>query len=140
MTHRKAVTAHDYMTRSVVTLNPEMNLLDAVEVLLDRRISGAPVVDSTGNLVGILSEQDCLRAALGATYYGDLGGLVSDHMQRVVATVGDDTPIFDVARRFIEGHFRRYPVVHGHRLVGQISRRDVLRALHELSQSEGHEV
>ena len=140
MTHRKAVTAHDYMTRSVVTLNPEMNLLDAVEVLLDRRISGAPVVDSTGNLVGILSEQDCLRAALGATYYGDLGGLVSDHMQRVVATVGDETPIFDVARRFIEGHFRRYPVVHGHRLVGQISRRDVLRALHELSQSEGHEV
>jgi len=140
MTHRKAVTAQDYMTRSVVTLAPEMNLLDAVEVLLDRRISGAPVVDSTGNLVGILSEQDCLRAALGATYYGDLGGLVSDHMQRMVATVGDDTPIFDVARRFIEGHFRRYPVVHGHRLVGQISRRDVLRALHDLSRSEGHEV
>lgn len=140
MTHRKAVTARDYMTRSVVTLTPEMNLLDAVEVLLDRRISGAPVVDSTGNLVGILSEQDCLRAALGATYYGDLGGLVSDHMQRMVATVGDDTPIFDVARRFIDGYFRRYPVVRGHRLVGQISRRDVLRALHDLSRSEGHEV
>lgn len=140
MTHRKAVTVRDYMVRSVVTLKPDMNLLDAVEVLLERRISGAPVVDSTGNLVGILSEQDCLRAALGATYYGDLGGLVSDHMQREVQTITDDSAIFEVARRFIDGHFRRYPVVHGHRLVGQVSRRDVLRALHDLSHAQGHEV
>lgn len=140
MTHRKAVTARDYMVRSVVTLNPDMNLLEAVEVLLERRISGAPVVDATGNLVGILSEQDCLRAALGATYYGDLGGLVADHMKREVHTITDDTPIFEVARRFIDGHYRRYPVVHGHRLVGQVSRRDVLRALHDLSHPEGHEV
>jgi CBS domain-containing protein len=56
-----------------------------------------------------------------------------------VATVSDDAAIFDVARLFIDGHFRRYPVVHGHHLVGQISRRDVLRALRDLSQSEGRE-
>jgi len=140
MTQRKTVTARDYMVRSVVTLSPDMNLLEAVEVLLERRISGAPVVDSKGNLVGILSEQDCLRAALGATYYGDLGGLVSDHMRRDVETVTDETPIFDVARRFIQGHFRRYPVISGSRLVGQLSRRDVLRALRDLSHAEGHQV
>jgi CBS domain-containing protein len=140
VTKKKSVLARDYMTSAVVTLGPDMNLLEAVQILLDRHISGAPVLDSTGNLVGILSEKDCLRAALSAAYHGDLGGLVADCMQREVATVADDAPIFDVARKFIDGHFRRYPVVHGHRLVGQISRRDVLRALHDLSHSEGHEV
>jgi CBS domain-containing protein len=140
MSKKKSIVARDYMTSAVITLNPDMNLLEAVQVLLERRISGAPVIDGTGNLVGILSEKDCLRAALNATYYGDLGGLVSDHMQRQVATVGDETPIFEVARLFIDGNFRRYPVVRGHHLVGQISRRDVLKALRDLSQSEGHEV
>jgi CBS domain-containing protein len=137
MSKNKSFVARDYMTRSVATLTPGMDLLTAVQMLLERHISGAPVVDGTGNLVGILSEKDCLRAALNATYHGDLGGLVSDHMQRDVATVGDQTPIFDVARLFIDGHFRRYPVVRGHQLVGQISRRDVLRALRDLSQTEG---
>lgn len=136
MSTRKAIVARDYMTRSVATLSPDMNLLEAVQMLLERRISGAPVLDSTGNLVGILSEKDCLRAALNATYYGDLGGLVADHMQREVATVADDMPIFQVTRLFIDGQFRRYPVVRGHRLVGQISRRDVLRALRDVSRSE----
>lgn len=136
MTTKKAIIARDYMTKAVATLDPDTNLLDAVQLLLERRISGAPVVDSHGNLVGILTEKDCLRAALNATYHGDLGGLVSDHMQRDVATVADDTPIFEVARLFINGHFRRYPVTHGHRLVGTISRRDVLRALQQLAQSE----
>jgi CBS domain-containing protein len=140
VTHRKAILARDYMTKAVATLSPDMTLLDAVELLLERRISGAPVVDEHGNLVGLLSEKDCLRAALNATYYGDLGGLVSDHMQRHVATVADDTPIFEVTRLFINGHFRRYPVMHGHRLVGSISRRDVLRALQVLSRSEGRHV
>jgi CBS domain-containing protein len=135
MSTRKAILARDYMASAVVTLAPDMALLDAVQLLLERRISGAPVVDSHGNLAGILTEKDCLRAALNATYHGDLGGLVSDHMQAQVATVSDDTPIFEVARLFINGHFRRYPVVRGHRLVGSISRRDVLRGLRDLSQS-----
>ena len=139
MSKKKAIMARDYMTTAVATLTPDMNLLDAVQMLLDRHISGAPVVDDTGNLVGILSEKDCLRASLNANYYGDLGGLVADHMQRDVATVSDETAIFDVARLFIDGHFRRYPVVRGHHLVGQISRRDVLRALRDLSQSEGRQ-
>lgn len=139
MSHKKNVMARDYMAGNLVTLAPQMTLLDAVHVLLERRISGAPVVDRTGNLVGILSEKDCMRAALDAAYYGDLGGLVEDHMQRVVQTVNDDTPIFDVARRFIDGHFRRYPVVQDRHLVGQISRRDVLRALRDLTRSDNHE-
>lgn len=139
MSHKKNVLARDYMAGNLVTLAPQMTLLDAVHVLLERRISGAPVVDRTGNLVGILSEKDCMRAALDAAYYGDLGGLVEDHMHRSVHTVNDDTPIFDVARKFIDGHFRRYPVVQDRHLVGQISRRDVLRALRDLTNSDSHE-
>lgn len=139
MSHKKNVLARDYMAGNVVTLSPDMTLLDAVHVLLERRISGAPVVDRTGNLVGIVSEKDCLRAALDAAYYGDLGGLVEDHMQRKVQTVDDETPIFDVARLFIEGHFRRYPVVRDRHLVGQVSRRDVLRALRDMTNPDTHE-
>ncbi len=139
MSHKKNVLARDYMTGRLATLSPDMTLLDAVHVLLERRISGAPVVDRSGNLVGILSEKDCLRAALDAAYYGDLGGLVEDHMQSAVQTIGDETPIFDVARMFIDGSFRRYPVVHDRHLVGQISRRDVLRALRDLTNSDVHE-
>ena len=139
MSKNKSFVARDYMTRSVATLTPGMHLLAAVQMLLERRISGAPVVDRTGNLVGILSEKDCLRAALDAAYYGDLGGLVEDHMQAAVQTIGDETPIFDVARMFIDGSFRRYPVVHDRHLVGQISRRDVLRALRDLTNSDVHE-
>ena len=138
MIHKKNVLARDYMTRRLATLAPDMTLLDAVHMLLEHRISGAPVVDRAGNLLGILSEKDCLRPALDAAYYGDMGGLVDDHMQRDVHTVGDETPIVDVARMFIDGQFRRYPVLHDRQLVGQISRRDVLRALHDMTHPDHH--
>jgi len=126
----------DYMSRPVVTVNPEMEILEAMKVLLDRRISGVPVVDKLGNLVGMLSEKDCLSVALESGYHGHGGGPVAGHMHPGVETVDADASIFDVASRFLRQGYRRYPVVKDNRLVGQISRRDVLRALTVLSMEQ----
>ncbi|RVT82190.1 CBS domain-containing protein [Rhodobacteraceae bacterium CCMM004] len=119
----------DHMARNLVTLSPEMPLLDAMKTLLDRRISGAPVVEAGGRLVGVLSKKDCLRAALHASYHRDWGGVVADRMSRDVETLEPDLAIVSAAERFIDSNYRRFPVVDAGRLVGQISRADVLAAL-----------
>lgn len=126
-------TAQDFMTASLVTFTPDMDVMEAIRILVEQGISGAPVVDSHGNLIGMLSERDCLKVALSAGYHGDWGGRVSEYMHPEVETVDADTSIVDVARMFTEGRFRRYPVMKDNRLVGQISRRDVLRALEALA-------
>jgi len=123
----------DYMSASLVTLSPTTAILEAARRLVEKRISGAPVVDQQGNLVGLLSEKDCMRIALQAGYHSEAAGTVAEYMNSVVKTVDADTNIVDVAMMFIEDDYRRYPVIKDGRLVGQISRRDVLRALAELS-------
>ena len=129
----RPVAVRHYMSASLVTFTPEMNVLRAIQMLVEHRISGAPVVDDHGNLVGLLSEQDCLKVALDAGYHGEYGGLVGEYMTRDVRTVDVDTSILEVAKLFLEKKLRRYPVMEGNRLVGQVSRRDVLKALAFLS-------
>jgi len=103
--------------------------------LVKQRIAGAPVVDDKGDLVGMLSELDCMKVALNAGYYGDWGGPVADYMTPNVESVDADMNIVDLAQKFLESGFRRFPVLRNNRLVGQISRRDALRALSELAVS-----
>jgi CBS domain-containing protein len=128
-----SITVKDYMAASLITFTPEMDILEAIHLLVSKRISGAPVVDNLGNIVGILSEKDCLAVALQSSYHGEMGGRVKEFMTEKVATVSSNASLVDVARMFLETNFRRYPVVDdNNRLVGQISRRDVLKALEAL--------
>jgi Predicted transcriptional regulator, contains C-terminal CBS domains len=76
----KAVTVSDYMTRQLVTFKPETTLFEAMNVMLEKRISGAPVVDEAGAILGIISEIDFLDAMLKAAYYGQLESAVGDFM------------------------------------------------------------
>lgn len=130
----KGIKVSDYMAASLITFKPDTEMRDAIVFLVDKRISGAPVVDDHGNLVGMLSEQDCMKVALSAGYHGDFGGLVKDYMNDKVTTIDADTSILQLAQLFIDKPFRRYPVMQNNRLVGQISRRDVLRALKSISK------
>ena len=128
----QAVSAKDYMTTDVLTIAPEMDIHAAIKVLVDNKISGAPVVDKNGDLAGILSTRDCLKVAFSASYHKDSGGRVSDYMSEKVETVDAGTDIVEVADLFLKSRYRRFPVTANNRLVGLISRYDVLRALEDL--------
>lgn len=125
----KAVRVRDHMTRRLVLLQPDMEIVRATHTLIRNDISGAPVVDPQGRLVGMLTERDCLRVAVQSEYYGTPGGLVRDFMTPDPESVRPDDNIFDLAKRFTEGKYRRYPVIEEGQVVGLISRRDVMRAL-----------
>lgn len=130
----KSARVRDFMSGNLVTFSPETDVLDAIHELVQQRIAGAPVVDDHGHLVGMLSELDCMKIALSAGYHGHLGGPVAEYMTADTVTVDADMNIIDLAQQFLSSGFRRYPVMSENRLVGQISRRDVLRALGELSK------
>lgn len=131
----KSALVRDYMAGRLVTFKPDTDALDAIHELVQNRIAGAPVVNDHGELIGMLSELDCLKVGLNAGYYGDMGGPVADYMTPDVETVDADMNIIDLAQKFLDSGFRRFPVLRNNRLVGQISRRDVLRALSQLSVS-----
>jgi CBS domain-containing protein len=117
------------MINKPVVFARDTDLLDAVRVLVDRRIAAAPVVDERGNLVGLLTERDFLRAALVAGYHGESGGCVGDYMSCDVHAVNADDGLLDVAMRFVETKRRQFPVMEDNRVVGLVARRDVLRAV-----------
>ena len=131
----RSVKASDYMAEKLVTFTPETDLFEAINQLLEHRITGAPVICANGELVGLLSEADCLKAILTLTYHEEeMGGKVGDYMSPEVYTVNYDADIIAVAEEFINNGRRRLPVVKDGKLVGQISRRDVLRAVEQFAQ------
>lgn len=132
MSKLDTVTAKDYMSRQLITFTPDTEVMTAINQLVKHRLSGAPVVDADGNIVGVLSEKDCLKVGVAAGYEGVSAGLVREYMMTKVVTVDVDTSLLEVAGMFIGSAFKRYPVTAGGRLVGQISRSDVLRAINDL--------
>ena len=119
----------DIMTKKLITFQPDMRVLAAIESLLKHKISGAPVVNENGNLVGVLSEIDCMSTIIQDLYYSDSGGSVEDFMSTEITTVNSEMGLVDLAEIFQKKHFRRLPVVDNGILVGQVSRRDVLKAI-----------
>ncbi len=126
----QSVNLRDYMLTNPVKVRADDNVLDAMQVIIDNKISGVCVVDADANLVGILSELDCLRAALGAIYNNSSIGKVSEFMASdnlVVAHPNED--IVDVAQDMLLKNKRRRPVVEDGKLIGQITCRQLLSAV-----------
>lgn len=121
----------DYMGRRLIVFGPNDDIHIAVKVLLDKRISGAPVMDEFGRLVGVLSKKDCFEVVYASSYHQEWGGRVGDYMSREVVTIESGTDIVEAADFFMRSSYRRFPVVQNGRVVGQISRADLLRALWE---------
>ena len=119
----------DIMAKKLVTFQPDMHVRAAIESLLKHKISGAPVVDENGTLIGVLSEIDCMPTIIQDLYYSDSGGSVGDFMSTESTTVNSEMGLVDLAEIFQKKHFRRLPVVDNGILVGQVSRRDVLKAI-----------
>ncbi|MEN1681510.1 MAG: CBS domain-containing protein [Planctomycetota bacterium] len=124
-----SLTARDVMVTRLVTLRPAMDIFDAVRLLLRNRISGAPVVDPAGNYLGVFSEKCSLNALLDAAYEGLPTSEVGLFMDTEAQTILPETQLLSIAQVFLLTPYRRLPVVDDQgRLLGQVSRRDVLRA------------
>ena len=129
--HRiKYETVADYMTTKVITFDPEQDIREVIDIIINNKISGAPVINHNKELVGIISEKDCLRVIVEDIYHNlpPNKGMVSNYMSRKVVTVNEDTDVTEAANLFLNSNFRRYPVVSNNKMVGLVSRRDILRA------------
>ena len=121
-----------HMATELLSFSPEDDIIHAMRELLDKNYSGAPVLDESGKLIGILSMKDCMEIVYNTAYHQDWGGKVEQYMSREVEHIEADTSILTAAEKFLNSHFRRFPVLRNGQLVGQISRHDILRALDQL--------
>lgn len=131
MSDLSAFRVREHMTTDLLTFTPDTDVMSAMGALVKRKHSGAPVCGADGKLLGMLSEKDCLKVAVVATYEGVSPGSVQDFMTVSAACVSPDDTLLDVANRFLDAPFKRFPVVENGKLVGQISRSDLLRVIHE---------
>ncbi|MCF8713307.1 CBS domain-containing protein [Joostella atrarenae] len=129
------ILVEDYMTKNLVIFKPDQSILEVMELFLKHRISGGPVCDDHGKLVGIISEADCMKQISESRYFNMpiLEKNVENFMTVDVETIPHDMNIFDAASRFYEGHRRRLPVMDHGKLVGQISRKDIVVAALKLN-------
>ncbi|RUO81382.1 CBS domain-containing protein [Idiomarina tyrosinivorans] len=126
----KSVKVSDYMNRHPVVFTSQLAVEAAVERLLQSRQRGGPVIDAERNVIGFLSEQDCIAALLKGVYHQEQTATVADCMFHPVLTVNEDDAIVDLAERMTLEKPKIYPVLnHSQQLVGIITRTDVLRAL-----------
>lgn len=130
----------EYMTpfKRLVTVKEDSPILQALGKLLDKKITGVPVLNDKGDVVGLLDDKDCLNILLGGTYYNHpvAQDKVSVYMSNVMKTISIDTDIFKVTNIFLTTPYKRLLVMdHNGKLAGQISRRDILRAIWDMNKS-----
>jgi CBS domain-containing protein len=125
-----SVEVRDYMDREPIKINDSADVFEAIALIREHRISGLCVVNAGGDLVGVLSELDCLEAILSATYDERTAvGSVSEYMTRNVVTVDAGDDILQVASDMLKNRHRRRPVLDRGKLVGQITCRQLLGAV-----------
>ena len=131
------ITVKDYMTTNLITFKPEQSLDDVIDSLIKNRISGGPVVNDNNELIGIISESDCIKQISESRYYNMPADniTVEKHMATNVETIDGNMNVFDAAAKFIESKRRRFPIVDNGKLIGQISQKDILKAALKL---KGH--
>ena len=125
-----SIRVSDYMTKNLITFKPEQSVEEVIQSLISNRISGAPVVNENNELVGIISEGDCIKHLSDSRYYNMPidDNTVESRMVKNVETIDANMSIFDAANKFLEAKRRRFPIVENGKLIGQISQKDVLIA------------
>ena len=128
------LTVADVMTSQLVIFKPEESIHEVMRAFIKHRISGGPVVDESGKLVGVISEADCMKEISDSRYFNlpILDKSVAHFMTKEVDTIDANTSVFDAASLFSKSSRRRYPVMDNKRLVGQVSRKDIVIAALEM--------
>ena len=126
-----------YMRKDFITLRPDQSIDEAIDILLVYNLSSVIVVNEDRKVVGILSEKDCLRILIDSAYdnYPYRSRFVSDYMTDEIRSVTPDQTVVDVAYEFLNGTYLKYPVMEMGRLVGMVSRQDILRAARAITKT-----
>ncbi len=135
----KIPSVREFMSKGIIFVRPDTDIYLAINLLLDHKISGAPVVevnDQSKTLLGMLSAKDCMSILVNGAFYDLPAGKVSDYMSTKLVTVDPGKDVFAVAEIFLRHHFRRVPVVENGVLIGIVSRGDVLKASRRLWQNQ----
>ena len=119
----------DCMTTKFVTLKTEMSVMEAIKLLLHNRVTGAPVTDTQGQVIGMFTEMDCMKVVVSAAYDQNFDGKVGEFMSEDVPTVNSETSLAEAAEKFSKSTVRNFPVMEDVELAGIISRHDVLREM-----------
>lgn len=132
------IPAKDVMTTDVISIRPETPIIEAINLLLEKRISGLPVVDGEMNLVGVVSEKDFLNILFQDKM--SVQDPIQPFMSKKVISFKEEDDVIKVCECFIRHPIRRVPIVKDGKLAGVISRRDVLRLILETVRGieEGH--
>lgn len=131
------IKVSDYMTTNLITFKPDQPVIEVMNMLIKKRISGGPVVNEKNELIGIISEGDCIREISHSRYYNQPleNAKVKDHMVTEIETIDGNMNVFDAADKFLKSKRRRFPIIQNGKLAGQISQKDVLKAALQL---KGH--
>ncbi len=124
-----------YMAKDLITFSPDQTIQEVINIMLERKISGGAVLNEKNELVGLISERDCLKLIFDNAYNSRMHDdrKVADYMTSPVDTVSINANIAEVADKFLKKTYRRFPVVDDKgKLMGQVSRRDILRAVKEM--------
>lgn len=132
-------TIEKYMVplSNVITFKPDQPIQDVISTIISKKISGAPVLDEQNHLVGMISEKDCLRLIVDQAYYNMPAETrkVSDYMTVKVQSLSPKTNIVEAAIEFLNSPIRRFPVVENGILIGQVSRRHILKAAQNIKSA-----
>lgn len=126
----KNILVRDIMKRNLVVFSPNDSIFEVMKKFVKHKISGGPVLNKNGKIVGVISEADCMKEISDSRYFNMpiLDKRVKNFMEKNVDTINSSTSIFDAASRFYNSSRRRFPVIENQKLVGQISRKDIVIA------------
>jgi len=123
------ITIAGYMTKNIMTVKQDADVLATIKQLLSHKLTCAPVLDQSGKIVGMFSEKDSMKVVLDSAYNLGMSGKVSEFMNKNVISVDAGSSIVDLADKFKDSSVRSFPVFEENKLVGIVSRTDVLKAL-----------
>jgi CBS domain-containing protein len=133
-----SILISDYMTRNLITFKPTDSISHVIQTLIEHNISGGPVVNDKYELIGVISEGDCMKQISESRYYNmpmDTNRTVEKAMAKNVETIDGSMNIFDAVDQFLKSKRRRFPIVERGKLVGQISQKDILKAAMQLKEN-----
>ena len=130
-----------YMAKNLITFSAQSELTEVINTLLEKRISGAPVLNNNNEIVGVIDDKDCLRTLVDSVYHNVpiRKKQVKSYMTDIYQTIHISADIVDAANVFLKSNYKRLLVIDdAGKLKGQISRRDILRAIQDVNRTNWH--